>query len=84
MARGYTSGLLTGLALSAVGLLFAPLLSGWGRGAAKTAIKGGLVAYHSGRTRIAELGEQLEDLIAEAQVELATEQLDNRPPAEGE
>jgi hypothetical protein len=84
MARGYASGLLTGLAVSAVGVLFAPLLSQWGRGAAKTAIKGGLVAYHSGRARVAELGEQLEDLIAEAQVELATEQLDDRPPAGAE
>lgn len=84
MARGYTSGLLTGLAVGAVGMVFAPLLSQWGRGAAKTAIKGGLVAYQASRTRIAELSEQLEDLVAEAQVELATEQLSDNPPAGAE
>jgi hypothetical protein len=84
MARGYTSGLFTGLAVGAVGIVFAPLLSQWGRGAAKTAIKGGLVAYQASRTRIAELSEQLEDLVAEAQVELATEQLSDHPPAGAE
>jgi len=79
MPRAYTSGLLTGLALSLGAALLAPMwrpaVSRWGRPAAKAAIKQGLVAYEVGRERLAELGETLEDILAEAQVELATERL---------
>ena len=41
-----------------------------GRPVAKGAVKGGLVAFQTGRTRLAELNESLEDLLAEAQSEL--------------
>jgi hypothetical protein len=79
MARGYTSGLMTGLALSMAAALLGPLwrpaVSRWGRPAAKAAIKQGLVAYELGRERLAEFGETVEDVLAEAQVELATERL---------
>jgi hypothetical protein len=79
MARAYTSGLLTGLALSLGAALLAPLwrpaVSRWGRPAAKAAIKQGLLAYDLGRERLAELGESLEDVVAEAQVELASERM---------
>jgi uncharacterized protein DUF5132 len=76
MARGYKSGLATGLMLSAGAALFAPvlqpLLARWGRPVAKGAVKGGLAAYEVGRGRLAELGEKTQDLLAEAQIERAT------------
>ena len=79
MARGYASGLVTGLALSLVaaflGPLWLPAASRWGRPAAKAAIKQGLVAYELGRERLAEVGETVEDLFAEAKIELASERV---------
>jgi len=79
MPRGYTSGLMTGLALSVgaalLGPLWRPALTRWGRPVAKAAIKQGLVAFEVGRERLAEFGETVEDVVAEAQVELATERL---------
>ena len=82
MARGYASGVLTGLAISGVTLLLAPALSGWGRSTAKAVIRNGLIAFDTGRTRLAELSEQLEDLLAEAQAELVTERLAGRNDGE--
>lgn len=40
---------------------------------AKAAIKGGIVLYEKGKGVIAEVGETLEDLLAEAKAELAVE-----------
>ena len=75
MAASYKSGVATGVALSAVAILLGPLwrpvLARWGRPVAKEAIKGGLAAYELARLRWAELGEQAEDLVAEAQMERA-------------
>lgn len=75
MPRSYGSGILTGVAVSVAAMLLAPALSRWGRPLAKEAIKGGLDAYEAGRGRLAEFGEHLEDLVAEAQMERATERL---------
>jgi hypothetical protein len=79
MARTYTSGLVTGLMLSLAAAALAPLwrpaVSRWGRPAAKAAMKQGLVAYEIGRERLAEFGETVEDMLAEAQVELASERV---------
>ena len=79
MARGYKGGLATGMALSAAAALLAPLwqpmLARWGRPAAKSAVMGGLAAYEITRGRIAELGEKAQDLVAEAQIERATERM---------
>ena len=79
MPRGYKSGLATGLLLSLGAALLEPLwrpaLARWGRPTAKHAIKGGLAAYEVARERLAELGEHAQDLLAEAQVERATERV---------
>lgn len=79
MARGYKGGIATGLILSAglalLGPLWRPALARWGRPAAKGAVKGGLAAYEVARGRVAELGEKAQDLLAEVQVERATERL---------
>ncbi len=84
MARGYTSGLMTGLALSVLaaflGPLWRPAASRYGRPAAKAAIKQGLVAFEVGRERLAELGETVEDMLAEAKVELATDRMRSAMP----
>ena len=40
---------------------------------AKALIKGGIIAYEKSKSAIAETGEVLEDLVAEAKVELAEE-----------
>ena len=85
MARGYKSGIATGVLLSAAAMLlqplWTPLLARWGRPAAKGAIKGGLAAYELTRERVAELGEKAEDLVAEAQMERVSERA--RAPENG-
>jgi hypothetical protein len=43
---------------------------------AKTAIKGGILVYRKGRQAVAEVGESVEDLVAEAKAEI------NAPPME--
>lgn len=43
---------------------------------AKALIKGGIIAYNQSRSVIAETGEVLEDLVAEAQAELTEEQIE--------
>ena len=77
MARGYASGIVTGivvsLAAAALAPAWRPALSRWGRPAVKGAIKQGVVAYAVLRERASEMGETVSDLLAEAQVELATE-----------
>ncbi|HET9147048.1 MAG TPA: DUF5132 domain-containing protein [Acetobacteraceae bacterium] len=79
MARGYASGILTGVLLSAgaalIGPAWRPALARWARPAAKGAVKGGLTTYEVARSRLAEIGEKAQDLIAEAQIERATERL---------
>jgi hypothetical protein len=78
MPRAYASGVLTGVLVSAVAAVLAPVwrpaLSRWGRPALKGAIKQGVLAYATMRERTAEMGETMSDLLAEAQVELANEQ----------
>jgi len=77
MARAYASGVVTGivvsLAAAALAPVWRPALSRWGRPALKGAIKQGVVAYAVLRERASEMGENMSDLLAEAQVEVATE-----------
>jgi hypothetical protein len=77
MAVGFRGGVLTGLALSFGAALLEPLwrpaLARYGRTLAKGALKQGLAAYEIGRGQLAELGETVEDLVAEAQIERAIE-----------
>jgi hypothetical protein len=51
-----------------------PVVAGVGKPLAKAAIKGGIVLYEKGKGVIAEVGETLEDLVAEAKAELAETQ----------
>ena len=84
MIRGYKSGVLTGVLLSAgaalIGPAWRPALARWSRPVAKGAVKGGITTYEVARGRLAELGEKAQDLIAEAQIERATERLRESAP----
>ncbi len=63
--------------IAAVVLLpaFIPVVAGVSKPIAKAAIKGGIILYEKGKGAIAEVGESLEDLMAEAKAELAEEQM---------
>ena len=55
-----------------------------GKPLAKATIKGGIVLYEKGKGVIAEVGESLEDIIAEAKAELAEEAAEAEELAEVE
>lgn len=77
-----------GVAIGIGAALLAPLafvaLSGVGRPAARAAIKAGLLVFDKGRETVAELGEVVEDLIAEAQAEIESEREHSEPAAGAE
>lgn len=77
MARAYTAGMLTGVAVSVAAAALAPVwrpaLARWGRPLMKGAVKQGVLAFAAVRERTAEMSETVTDLVAEVQVELATE-----------
>lgn len=66
-------GWVAGIGVLVVAPLVAPVLMKAGKPLAKAALKGGLRLYEKGRGAIAEAGEVFEDLVAEAQAELADE-----------
>lgn len=63
-----------------------PAVGGISKSLTKATIKGGIVLYEKGKGVIAEVGENFEDIIAEAKAELAEEHTSNIQPAatEGE
>ena len=70
--------LITGLAIGIGAVVLAPVVIPAAaqivKPLAKAAIKGGIVLYEKGRETIAEMGEVVEDLIAEAKAEMASAQ----------
>ncbi|GET37777.1 DUF5132 domain-containing protein [Microseira wollei] len=52
-----------------------PVAAGMGKPIAKTMIKGGIVLYEKGKGVLAEVGENFEDVLAEAKAELAAEKV---------
>ena len=73
----FNNDLAKGVAIGLGAALLAPLalvaMSGVGRPAARAAIKTGLLMFEKGRETMAELGEVVEDLIAEARAEIEVE-----------
>ncbi len=63
-------GFATGVGISLLTPLVLTALATVGRPAARAVIKAGLVLYERGREKVAEAGEVIEDLVAEAQAEL--------------
>ncbi len=62
--------------------ILVPVVAGMGKPLAKATIKGGIVLYEKGKGIIAEVGETLEDIIAEAKAELAETQEKEVPALE--
>ncbi len=68
-------GIAAGIGAVVLAPLLIPAVAKVGKPIAKSAIKGGIVAYEKAKGIVAEAGEVLEDLVAEAKVELAEEQV---------
>lgn len=60
------TGLAIGVGTAVVAPLIMPAVGGLLRPAAKTVIKGGILAYDQGRQAMARLGESASDMVAEA------------------
>jgi hypothetical protein len=75
-------GLLIGLAVAALTPVILPLLAGVAKPFARAAIKTGIIAYEKGREVVAEVGEVIEDLVAEARAELAEAEIAKAASAE--
>src|SRR5271169_6168753 len=73
--NGLKGTILTGLAIGIGAAVLAPavipVIAGVAKPVAKAAIKGGLVLFEKGKETFAELGEVVEDLVAEAKSEIA-------------
>lgn len=65
------AGFAVGIGVAVLAPLLAPVLASVGRPLAKSAIKAGIIVYQKGLETAAELGEVLEDLVAESKAELA-------------
>jgi hypothetical protein len=63
--------IVAGLAIGIGAAVLAPVMIPALRPIAKTIIKTGLIAYDQGRLALADLGERIGDILAEAQSELA-------------
>ncbi len=66
-------GAVAGIGAVVLAPVLIPAIAKVGKPIAKAAIKGGIVLYEKSRGALAEAGEILEDLVAEAKVELAEE-----------
>ncbi len=64
------TSLAVGVGVAILAPVIVPVLSSIGKPLAKSVIKSGILMYEKGRETFAELGEVLDDLIAEAKAEL--------------
>ena len=64
------TGLAVGVGVAVLAPVIVPFISSVGKPVAKSLIKSGILLYHKGVETAAELGEVLEDLVAEAKVEM--------------
>ena len=75
LLKGETNkGIAIGFVVATLSPWVLPALTQAARPLARTLIKAGIVLYHKGRESLAEAGETLDDLVAEARAELAEEQ----------
>lgn len=63
-------GLAIGIGAAVLAPVALSVLSGFGRPAARAAIKSGIILYERSRETLAEVGEVFDDLVAEARYEL--------------
>jgi len=64
------TGLAIGIGAAILAPAILPVIAGVAKPAAKAAIKGGLMLYERGKETFAEVGEVVEDLVAEAKAEI--------------
>ncbi|MGJ5674704.1 MAG: DUF5132 domain-containing protein [Nostochopsis sp.] len=64
-------GIIAGIGAVILAPVVIPVVAGVGKPIAKSLIKGGLVLYEKSKGVFAELGENWEDMVAEARAELA-------------
>ena len=74
MDLGFT-GLFIGIGVAVLAPVVLPILSGVAKPLAKAAVKGGITLYEKGKEAVAEAGEFIEDVYAEAKAELTEEQI---------
>ncbi|MBE9056944.1 DUF5132 domain-containing protein [Sphaerospermopsis sp. LEGE 08334] len=67
-------GIIAGIGAVLLAPVVIPVVAGVGKPLVKSIVKGGLVAYEKSKGAFAELGENWEDIIAEARAEIAEEQ----------
>jgi hypothetical protein len=82
MNKDIAKGLAIGLGAAIVAPIALAAAGSFGRPLARAAVKTGLLFYEKGRETAAELGEMMEDLVAEARAEL--EEVEAEVPAAGE
>lgn len=74
LGNGLKGNIVTGLAIGIGTIVLAPVvipvLAGVTKPLAKAAIKGGIILFEKGREAFAEVGEVMEDLVAEAKSEM--------------
>lgn len=82
--NGLRGNILTGLAIgvgvSVLGPVVLPIIVGAAKPFVKAAIKGGIVLYDRSKESFAEVGEVVEDLVAEVKAELAETSGISEPP----
>lgn len=76
-------GLLIGVGAAVLAPVVLPILASIARPLAKATIKSGLMLYEKGKETLAEAGEMVEDLVAEARAEMAEEQAAGHAVAAG-
>ncbi len=69
-----TPGIVAGIGALVLAPIVIPAIAKIGKPIAKAAIKGGITLYEKCKGEVAETGEVLEDLVAEARAELADEE----------
>jgi len=74
------SGLAIGIGAAVLAPTVLPILVGAAKPLLKAAIKGGIVLYDRGKESFAEVGEVVEDLVAEVKAELAETADHPEPP----
>jgi len=74
LGNGITTGLLVGLGAAILAPALFPAVATAAKPLVKGVIKVGVTLYEKGNEAIAEVGEVLEDLVAEAKSEMAGEQ----------
>ena len=74
------SGLAIGIGVAVLAPAILPILVGAAKPLVKAAIKGGIVLYDRGKESFAEVGEVVEDLVAEVKAELAAAADHPEPP----